>query len=119
MREIIELAKQAIENNQKRQEKRIFIEALEKEMRLLLLSGCEMAELSSEREPYSKWMKRVIYAAIPELHEIAEELMKEGIIREYCEAADVLSDADKERIFVILTENGEKQGFTLADELKN
>ena len=120
MKEIYEAAKAALALSRKRTDKKIFVHALGRELRLRSLSAAEMAELLHEREGYAKWLKRVLYAAIPDLKAIAAELYKNGEIREYCEAADIFSDADKDRIFELLLEMAEGEaGFTLRDELKN
>lgn len=120
MKELYERAKAALLFNKEQKKVKIYVKALGREFILHCLSMAEMAELYSEKEGYAKWLKRVVYAAIPGLSELAVKLVKEGEIKEFCDAADIFSEDDKERIYEALLENAEEEsGFEIRGELKN
>ncbi len=123
LEELVKRAAAAIKKNRGRRTFPIYFAALEKELMFEELTLLEINELmESSGKDDALFVKRLIYAACPELRKIAVALQEQGVIALAADVADMIHEGDRMTIVHVLNQFSTQKESEIeikAADLKN
>ncbi len=123
LEELVKRAAAAIKKNKARRTFPIYFAALEKELMFEELTPLEIDELmESSGKDDALFVKRLIYAACPELRKIAVALQEQGTIALAADVVDMIHEGDQVAIINALNQFSTRKESEIqikAADLKN